>query len=52
MLYDVRVMVDHSGHHATDTVTGSKRYALERAATLNARGQAAGVVDINGRIHA
>lgn len=47
MLYDVKYL--NGLGEATDTVTSSARYARERTATLNARGQYAWVIDSRGR---
>jgi hypothetical protein len=50
MLYDVKYLnrKTHTTGLATDTVTGSKRYAIERAATLRERGTPAHVVNRHG----
>jgi len=50
MLYDVKYLNRARAIPgiATDTVTSSRRYALERAATLNAQGRPAHVVNQHG----
>ena len=50
MLYDVKYLNRARAIPgiATDTVTSSKRYALERARTLTDRGQPAHVVNERG----
>jgi hypothetical protein len=47
-LFDVQVFRD--GHFRTDTVSGSKRYAMERHHDLVTRGVAARIVDRHGHV--
>jgi hypothetical protein len=51
VLYDVQYLNRKASTTglATDTVTGSKRYAIERAAYLRDRGTPATVVDTHGK---